>query len=99
MIQKQASARGKTVKVTFEMPADAAQESLSVVGDFNDWNAEKGKMKLDKKKGVWTKSVSVKADNTYQFRYYVDGREWRNDDGADRYVANEFASENGVLDV
>ena len=99
MIQKQTSPRGKNVKVTFELPADAAQESVAVVGDFNDWSADKDKMKLDKKKGIWTKSVSLKPNNSYQFRYYVDGREWRNDDGADRYVANEFASENGVIDV
>jgi 1,4-alpha-glucan branching enzyme len=99
MIQKQASARGKSVKVTFELPSEAAQESVSVVGDFNAWDAEKDKMKLDRKKGVWTKSVSLKPSGSYQFRYFVDGRDWRNDDQADRYVANEYASENGVIDV
>lgn len=99
MIQKKTSARGKSVKVIFELPADAAQESVSVVGDFNDWDVSKDPMKLDKKKGVWTKSVSLKPNNSYQFRYYIDGREWRNDDQADRYVSNEFASENGVVEV
>lgn len=99
MIEKKASPKGKSVRVTFELPADAAQESVAIVGDFNDWNAKKGVMKLDEKKGVWSKAVSLKPNNTYQFRYYVDGKEWRNDEQADRYVANEFASENGVLEV
>lgn len=99
MIEKKVSPRGKSVRVTFELPADAAQESVAVVGDFNDWNAEKDQMKLDKKKGVWTKSISLKPDNSYQFRYYVDGSEWRNDEQADRYVANEYFSENGVIEL
>lgn len=99
MIQKQTSPRGKSVKVVFQLPADVAQESVAIVGDFNNWDANKDQMKLDKKKGVWTKSVSLKPNNSYQFRYYVDGREWRNDEQADRYVANEFASENGIVEV
>ena len=98
MIQKQTGAKGK-VKVVFELPADAAQESVAVVGDFNNWDTSKDAMKLDKKRKVWTKALSLKSNASYQFRYYIDGREWRNDDQADRLVANEFASENGVLEV
>ena len=99
MIQKQNAAKGKNVKVTFELPASAAQQSVAVVGDFNDWDTEKGQMKLDKKKGVWTKSVTLKQSGAYQFRYCVDGNNWQNDDTADRFVPNEFHSENGVIEV
>ena len=99
MIQKQNSPKGKSVKVTFELPADVAQQSVAVVGDFNDWDKEKHQMKLNKKKGVWSKSISLKPGNAYQFRYYVDGSSWRNDEAADRYESNPYFSENGVVEV
>lgn len=99
MIEKKLSPKGRSVRVTFQLPAEAAENSVAVVGDFNDWDKEKDLMKRDGKKGVWTKSISLKPDSTYQFRYYIDDREWRNDEQADRYVANEYFSENSVLDL
>ncbi len=98
MINRETAANGKSVKVTFELPADVAQRSVSVVGDFNNWDDSKHKMKLDKKSGTWTKSVSLKP-GTYQFRYLVDEADWRNDEQADRYEGNEFGSENGVIQI
>ena len=99
MIEKKVSPKGKSVRVTFELPKDAASERVAVVGDFNDWNKDKDTMKLDKKKGVWKKSISLKPGNEYQFRYYVDGQEWRNDEQADGYASNPFFSENSVLAI
>lgn len=98
MIEKQSATNGKSVKVTFELPADVAEKSVAVVGDFNEWNESKHKMKLDKKKGMWTKSISLKP-GTYQFRYLLDEGQWRNDEQADRYVASPFFSENSVIEV
>lgn len=99
MIEKKMSPKGKTVRVTFELPSDAANEKVAVVGDFNGWNPEKDKMKLDKKHGVWKKSISLKPGNEYQFRYFVDEHEWRNDEQADDYRANPYFSENCVIAV
>lgn len=99
MIEKKVSPKGKSVRVTFELPSDVASDKVTVVGDFNDWNKEKDKMKLDKKNGVWKKSISLKPGNEYQFRYYVDEREWRNDEQADGYASNPYFSENSVVAV
>lgn len=99
MIEKKVSPKGKSVRVTFELPSDIASEKVAVVGDFNDWNPEKDKMKLDKKNGVWKKSISLKPGNKYQFRYFVDEKEWRNDEEADGYASNPFYSENSVIAV
>jgi 1,4-alpha-glucan branching enzyme len=98
MIDKQKGTNGKNIKVTFELPADVAERTVSVVGDFNDWDEGKHKMKLDKKKGVWTKSISLKP-GTYQFRYKIDDGQWRNDENADRYEATPYSSENGVIEL
>ena len=99
MIEKEVSPNGKTVKVTFKLPGEVAQKSVSIVGDFNEWSEKKHPMKLDKKTNQWTKSISLKPGKSYQFRYYVDGSEWRNDESADRYVPSPFFSENGVVEV
>ena len=99
MINKKTSPKGTTVRVTFEVPGDIATDSVAVVGDFNEWNPEAGAMKFVKSRKVWSKAISFKPGNTYQFRYFVDGEQWRNDEEADAYVANEYFSENGVLEV
>ncbi len=99
MIDKKTSPKGKSVRVTFTVPADVAARTLAVVGDFNGWDASKGSMKLDKKAGAWSKGISLKPGASYQFRYLVDGKSWRNDEQADSYLPNEFFSENGVVEL
>jgi 1,4-alpha-glucan branching enzyme len=99
MIEKSASPKGRNVKVTFSLPVDVARDSVAIVGDFNGWSEKKDKMKLDKKKGVWTKAVSLKPGNSYQFRYFVDEVQWRNDEHADRYEPNPYFGENSVIEV
>ncbi len=97
MIEKKVSPKGKSVRVTFALPAEAAHEKVAIVGDFNDWNPKKDSMKLDKKKGIWKTSISLKPGREYQFRYFVDDHEWRNDEEADAYVGNPYFGENSVL--
>lgn len=99
MIEKKTSPKGKSVRVTFSVPADVAVEEIAVVGDFNGWDAAKGSMKLSSKAGAWKKGVSLKPGATYEFRYLVDGKTWRNDEGADAYVPNDFFGENGVVEL
>ena len=97
MIEKKISPKGNSVRVTFTLPADAAATEAAVVGEFNDWNAKKGAMKLNAKNGVWTKGVSLKPGNTYQFRYVVDSKNWTNDDQADEQVPNDYFGQNSVV--
>ena len=99
MLNKKTSPKGKSVRVTFQLPAEVAAESIAIVGDFNDWNPEKHMMSLKSKKGVWSKSISLKPGSSYEFRYFVDGNEWRNDEAADTYVSNPYFCENGVIEL
>ena len=98
MIKKKTSKKGGAVRVTFELPKDVANDSVSVVGDFNDWDKDAHPMKR-LKKGTWKKDIYLEPGNAYQFRYFVDGESWENDSDADRYETNEFASENSVVEV
>ena len=97
MITKKTSPKGKSVRVTFELPAEVAEESAAIVGDFNEWSAEEHPMKLNKKKGVWSKSVSFKPGEKVEFRYYLDGTAWKNEEDADGTAETPFFSENSVL--
>lgn len=99
MIEKQVSPKGKSVRVTFELPAEAAEKSVALVGSFNDWDVQKDTLKLNKKKGVWTKSISFKPGETVEFRYFVDEAQWVNDETADRYESTPYFSENSVIEL
>lgn len=99
MVEKKLSPKGKSVRVTFELPAEAAEKSVAIVGDFNEWDASKHQMDLKKKKGVWTKTISLTPGEKYEFRYLVDNAQWRNDEEADGYSPNPYFEENSVLEL
>ncbi len=88
-------------KVTFKLQSEAAKEAkkATILGDFNDWNPKKGKMKK-LKSGAFTATLDLDSGKDYQFRYLLDGKSWENDDQADRYVPTGVSyEENGVVSV
>lgn len=87
-------------KVTFRLPKEivAEAETVNLVGDFNNWDVSSTPMKK-LKTGEFTVTVSLKKDNEYQYRYLIDGKTWKNDEDADKYVMNEFSGENAVVIV
>ncbi len=99
VITKKTSPKGRSVRITFELPAGIAEQRVSVVGDFNDWDPERHPMKLDPKRGVWTTAISFKPGTVHEFRYFIDGDRWANEDEADRVTPTPYFSENSVLEV
>lgn len=84
-------------KVTFSIEAADAKK-VSVVGSFNEWNAKATPLKK-LKNGTFKGTVDLDQDNSYEFKYIVDG-EFINDSAADAYVWNDFASaDNSVVNV
>ena len=98
-IKKQYLKSKPVCKVTFSVPAEEAKK-VAVVGTFNGWN-EKKAVKLKKlKNGTFKGTVDLEKDNSYEFRYLVDGKSYINDEQADSYAWNDFAAaENGVLSL
>lgn len=85
-------------KVTFTVPAEEAKK-VAVVGTFNEWNTKKAVQLKKLKNGNFKGTVDLEKDNSYEFRYVVDGA-YINDDQADAYAWNDYASaENGVLNL
>lgn len=100
MMKKQYSADKKHCKVTFSIGHEATENAkvVSLVGDFNDWDAEAGPMKRDKS-GDFSTTLKLGCGNSYEFRYLIDGSIWENDAKADSYVPSSFGSDNSVVEV
>lgn len=96
-IKKQYLKSKPVCKVTFTVPAKDASK-VSVVGNFNDWNTDD--LNLRKlKNGTFKGIVDLEKDNSYEFRYVVDGN-YINDDQADAYIWNDYAAaENSILNL
>jgi len=88
-------------KVTFRLPKEAAPEAqnVTIVGDFNDWNANETLMKR-LKDGTFAVTIDLERNREYQFRYWIDSTRWENDWNADKYVPTSYGdSENSVVVV
>lgn len=99
-LRKQYLKRKPLCKVTFSLPTDGlgSPRSAHLVGDFNNWNKTAAPMRR-LKNGSFTLTVTLERNREYQFRYLLDGQRWENDREADRYVPNDFGSENSVVAV
>jgi len=87
---------GRSCRVTFELPSDVDAQSVVVCGEFNDWDVKMHPMKR-RKDGSFSTTLSLKPGESYRFRYLLDGERWENDWIADRYVANEYGTQDSLV--
>ena len=95
MIKKQKLPNG-LIRVTFELPANVWADTVHLVGSFNDWNRTSHPLR-QQRNGGWETTIDLPAGHEFQFRYLLNGTEWHNDWAADKYVRNEFGSDNSVV--
>jgi 1,4-alpha-glucan branching enzyme len=96
-ISKTYSKSKPVCKVTFEVSGGAVNgaKSVSLLGDFNEWNPTALKKQKD---GAFKASVELEKGKEFAFRYLVDNDVWINDEAADKYVANGVSyDENSVV--
>lgn len=96
MIRKSYSKKGRSCRVTFELPAEVQAKNASLCGEFNQWKATAHPMK-QRKDGRFSTTIPLEAGRTYRFRYCLDGRRWENDWAADGYVPNGFGTEDSLV--
>jgi hypothetical protein len=91
---------GQECKVSFLLPQEAAPDagSISIVGDFNNWDINASPMIRDKN-GDFRFTLKLSGGREYRFKYLIDGSRWENDWLADKYVANAFGSDDSVVIV
>lgn len=98
MLKKHYYKGGKSCRVWFYLSEEVDAEAASLVGDFNGWDELVTPMKK-KKDGTFYTAITLDTENTYQFRYLLDGERWENDWSADAYAPNEMGTENSVVEV
>jgi hypothetical protein len=84
VIKRNKPTKNGTVKLTFALPADEPSGSVSVVGDFNDWQPGVHEL-VPGADGRRTATVTVPAGATVHFRYLADGGFWFDDEYADAH--------------
>lgn len=97
-LKKSYSKTQNKCKVTFILDMDGLKsaQQVNVAGDFNSWDVESIPMKKTKN-GEFAASVELAKGLEYQYKFVIDGKEWINDPEADKYVINEFHTENSVV--
>jgi 1,4-alpha-glucan branching enzyme len=83
----------KQVEFVFHAPK---AKSVSVGGDFNNWNPKTAAAKQGKD-GSWKAKMNL-SPGKYQYKFMVDGQ-WINDPKCNTCVPNSFGTLNCVIDV
>jgi hypothetical protein len=85
------------VYVQFALAAREAS-SVSVAGDFTDWDPSRVKLQDQNGDGVWTATVAVPPGN-HKYMFVVDGKRWVTDPRAERYADDGFGMKNALIAV
>jgi 1,4-alpha-glucan branching enzyme len=88
----------KSCRVTFELPAVVEADRASVCGEFNGWSPHEHPM-VKRKDGRFSITVSLDRERAYRYRFLLDGERWENDWAADRYVRNDYGTEDSLIEV
>ena len=91
-----AAGQGERV-VEFVLVASNAA-SVSVVGDFNDWDPTRTPMRRVDRAGTWVARVPL-AEGRSVYAFVVDGDRWVADPGAPLAPADEFGATRSVVVV
>ena len=83
--------------VQFMLVAPNAQ-TVSVVGDFNDWDPAAMPLREAAGAGVWTITVPLTAGR-HQYVFMVNGSRWTPDPAAPLAVEDSFGMPNSVITV
>jgi len=97
MLQKK-GLTGRKVEVTFRMPPMDDVVELYLCGDFNGWQVKGIPLTLESD-GTWVAALVLDEGKSYRFRYHDNQGRWLNDNEADAYVANDYGSDDSVLDL
>ncbi|MFN6992408.1 MAG: glycoside hydrolase family 13, partial [Fervidobacterium sp.] len=84
----------KDGKVVFTFKTDINANVVYLAGSFNNWSPTSWPMKLVD--GVWTYEVELKP-GSYQYKYVIDGKNWKEDPEAPAFVDDGFGGKNGAF--
>lgn len=99
-LEKRYTKDGSKCKVTFRLPKEATVDvrKVNLVGEFNNWSIEQTPLK-QLKSGEFKVTMDLEPGREYRFRFLLDGDKWENHWNADKYVQNEYGTEDSVAVV
>jgi hypothetical protein len=83
--------------VQFVLVAPSAR-SVALVGDFNDWNAERTPLEPVRRGGVWTVTVPL-PPGKYTYNFVVDGTQVMPDPAAPKAPTDDFGTPASIVTV
>ncbi|MGI8620162.1 MAG: isoamylase early set domain-containing protein [Gemmatimonadaceae bacterium] len=93
-----AAAAVDTVRLVQFMLVAPNASTVSIVGDFNDWDPLAAPLREAAGAGVWTITVPLSAGR-HQYVFMVDGNRWTPDPSAPVAVEDDFGMANSVITV
>ena len=99
-MKKNYGKKPENCSVTFALPKEAVKgaKTVTLVGDFNNWDTEGLQLKK-RKDGSFSISRTLPSGTRYQFRFLINGKKWENAWDADDYVCNALGTENSVVAI
>jgi len=89
---------GDTVVVRLELSAPDAG-SISLVGDFNDWEPNRLMLKDPDQDGVWEIRLRLPKGDSYTYNFIIDEETWVTDPNALIHVKDGFGGESSILSL
>jgi hypothetical protein len=83
----------KSVQVVLRAPA---ARRVSVVGDFNEWDADSGAMTRDPATGLWSRTLALRPGR-HVYAFVVDDSVWMRDPRSPAAVDEDFGRPGSVL--
>jgi hypothetical protein len=83
--------------IQFLIVAPGAQ-SVSLVGDFNDWDAGATPMRAVNASGLWTAAIPLEPGR-YRYAFLLDGARWVADPSRPRALEDEFGTPSSVVTI
>jgi len=93
-----ASAKSDTVRIVRFVLLAPSASSVSLVGDFNDWQRNATPLRPAGARGVWSVSVPLPR-GTHQYAFIVDGTRWTPDPATSTTVTDDFGTTTSVIAV
>ena len=96
MLKRELIKGSNQVKVTFVIPHDPTQPKISVVGDFNNWDAGAAPM-IKRNNDTRSVSIVLAPGQRYSFRYFSEDGQWFNDEAPDAFEPSQHGSQNCLV--
>jgi 1,4-alpha-glucan branching enzyme len=98
MLQIETDESGQVGKVTFALAEIAAEQHVSVVGDFNEWDPLANPLEHDDS-GRYSVILELPVGASYHFKYLADDGTWFCDPDVAECELNEYGELNSLLQL